>query len=183
MIKGMAHLVVLAVLVASCTKVEPTPPPAPPPAIAPRDEPVLPPAPPLQPRRDTTTRAKLRAGRTLPVHGMFIHVWGLGGESRLTLDLDTTTLRLDADLMGEGKTTRQRKISPHESGKLMALAEAAWRETPSGPVETATDIREDLYVLDGDDAFYLSGYPLRSLGHPARPAAAAVMAAMFAAKL
>jgi hypothetical protein len=179
----MARLLVLAALVAGCTKAEPTPPPAPPPApaIAPRPEPPPPPAP--SPRRDTRARSKLAAGVKLPAHGMFIHVWGLTGESRLTLDLDTTTLRLDTDMMDEGKKTRQRKVSPEESGKLMALAEAAWRETPVGPVETATDIREDLYVLDGDAAFYLSGYPLRSLGHPDRPAAAALMAAISATKL
>ncbi len=113
---------------------------------------------------------------------MFLHAWGLGGELSVMLDVDTTTLRIDRDMMGEKKTTRQRKVSPEESGRLMALGEVAWRETPSGEIERATDIREDLYVLDGDDAFYLSGYPLTSLGHPDRPAASAVVAALYRMK-
>lgn len=113
---------------------------------------------------------------------MVLQVWGLTGDSRLTLDVDATTLRLATDIMGEGKKTRQRKASPEEMAGLMALGEAAWRETPSGEPEGATDIREDLYVLDGDDVFYLSGRPLRSLGHPDRPAAAAVVATLGAVK-
>ena len=119
----------------------------------------------------------------LPVHGLVLQVSGLSGESRMTLDLDATTLRLDTDVIGERKTTRQRKISPYESEKLMWFAEAAWRELPSGPVESATDIGEDLYILDGDDAFFISGSPLRSLGHPDRPAAAALVAALVGTKL
>jgi hypothetical protein len=50
-------------------------------------------------RRDTTSRARLKAKVKLPVHGMVLQAWGLNGESRLTLDLDTTTLRLDSDIM------------------------------------------------------------------------------------
>ncbi len=181
MIDEMAHLLVLAALVTACTKAEPTPAPAPPlapaPAIAPR--PVAPPpapAPPSPPsqRRNTILRTKLAAGGMQPIHGLVLGFSGVGGHSRLTLDLATATLRRDRQFAGESKT-QQRKVSPYESSQLMALAEAAWREIPAGKPEFITDSREDLYILDGDEAFHVIGNPLEDLGHTNRPAAAALV--------
>jgi hypothetical protein len=44
----------------------------------------------------------------------------------------------------------------------------------------ATDVREDLYVLDGNDAFYLLGTPIHALARPTgRPAAARAVAALY----
>ena len=101
---------------------------------------------------------------------------------RVTLDVDTTTLRRYTERMGE-KTTQERKVSPEEIQRLMALGEAAWRETPSGERALENDNREVLYVVDGDDAFFLLGNPLHNTSHIDRPAAAAVVEALLATKL
>jgi hypothetical protein len=60
----------------------------------------------------------------------------------------------------------------------MIAATAAWAETPNGEMPTATDVREDLYVFDDDEAFYLSGHPIGANGTKGRPLAAAALNAL-----
>jgi hypothetical protein len=45
-----------------------------------------------------------------------------------------------------------------------------------------TDIREDLYVVDGDEGFLLTGYPINASGSPTgRPAASSAVHAIYLA--
>jgi hypothetical protein len=108
----------------------------------------------------------------LPKHGVVLKSWGLEGDSTLILDADAGTLRERANLMDKAPFDRRRTITPALLARTMAAANAAWDEDQNGDMPSATDIREDLYVLDGDDAFYVSGYPIGAYGVKGRPAAA-----------
>ncbi len=165
--RGMAQrwALVLVVGVAGCGPSEPTPSPG------------LPPAPVnALPRRNTTTRAKLDTGDKLPAHGMVLAYRGFSNGSRLTLDADAGTLRLEKDSMGKVEP-REREVSREEISEIMALGEAAWREIPSGTPQVYNDYRQELYVLDGEDAFWVVGNPLEDQhGAPVdRPAASAAV--------
>jgi hypothetical protein len=108
----------------------------------------------------------------LPKRGVVLKSWGLEGESTLILDADAGTIRQLASLMDKKPFDHRRTVTPSLVTRTMAAANAAWDEDQNGAMPSATDIREDLYVLDGDEAFYVSGYPIGAYGTQGRPAAA-----------
>jgi hypothetical protein len=112
----------------------------------------------------------------MPKHGLMVRAWGLGGESVITIDSDAGTLQITRRTNSEHATDTTTKIEPAKIRSLMDLGVAAWDEEMQGVMHVAPDVREDLYVLDGDEAFYLSGHPITADGHPA---AAKAVAAMF----
>jgi hypothetical protein len=180
-------LVGLSILLLACTHADearrppPTPPP-PAPAFAPR--PTTPPPPPApHGRRHGVPRAQLGTSDTLPTHGIVVHTYGIGGESIITIDRDAKTLHSWSTSMDESKPRdRTRTLTADALAKLVEVADAAWAEDPTGPMAQATDIREDLYVVDGDDGFYLSGYPIHAFGAPTgRPAASRAIEAIYGA--
>ena len=115
----------------------------------------------------------------LPNHGVVLKTWGLGGDSTLVLDSDDGTIREISNLMGKPPTDRRRTLQRIMINKAMFAAAAAWDEEPNGEMPRATDVREDLYVLDGDEAFYLSGYPIGANGTKGRPLAEKALAVLF----
>jgi hypothetical protein len=119
----------------------------------------------------------------LPKRGIAVKVGGLDGDSEIIIDADAATLRERDELMSRKHSDTTRKLSAAQLDKLMKLADAAWREEPSGPMSDATDVREDLIVIDGDELFFLSGYPITvSEGaKTGRPAASDAMRAIYAA--
>ncbi len=118
----------------------------------------------------------------LPQHGVVVHSWGMGGDELIVVDSDDSTIRVADNLMNKKPSDRTRKLDETKLEALMTFAFAAWHEDPTGPTPEATDIREDLIILDGDEAFYLMGHPISSLGGgTGRPAAARVMEAMYRA--
>jgi hypothetical protein len=119
--------------------------------------------------------------KVLPVHGVVLHTWGLAGDGMIVIDRDAGTLRSVKHLMGEKPSDRTRKLDASALDGVMAAAVDAWHETATGPTPVATDVREDLIVLDGDEAFYVSGHPLSTLGadKTGRPAAARALAAIY----
>ncbi|HKE20439.1 MAG TPA: hypothetical protein VKB80_36440 [Kofleriaceae bacterium] len=128
-------------------------------------------------------RADLGTGEKLPRHGIVLHTFGMAGESTITIDADAGTLRTWASLMGKPRPrVRTRKLPAAAIARLVALATAAWIEEPTGPMAVATDIREDLYVVDGDDGFFLQGHPIDAFHAPTgRPAAARAVEALYRA--
>ena len=133
-------------------------------------------------RRDDLTTPDVDKTK-LPVHGVALASWYLGGASQSVIDFDAATLRHhEASMLADAKPIdRTRKLTPAQVERFRSLAFAAWHEDPTGPTPQATDIRQDLIVLDGDEAFSLSGYPITlSLGEQnGRPAAAAAVSAIL----
>jgi len=119
--------------------------------------------------------------KVLPVHGVVVHSWGLRGDGLTVIDRDAGTLRIADHFMGEKPRDRTRKLDASTLDRIMAAAIEAWHETATGPTPVATDVREDLIVLDGDEAFYLVGHPISTLGadKTGRPAAARALAAIY----
>jgi hypothetical protein len=115
----------------------------------------------------------------LPAHGVVLAQWYLGGDSLTVVDFDTATLRYtEHTMMSDEKPANfTRKLKPAQLDRLRSTGLAAWDEEPKGDMPHATDIRQDLVVLDGDEAFYLSGYPISTgLGEATgRPAASAAV--------
>jgi hypothetical protein len=190
----MPRMLLLTLLVA-CTRADeqrPVTPPKPPMLAAPALAPAPPPppvttTPPVTTPRPThmVPRKQLDTSDTpaalLPKHGIVVHSWGLGGDGVTIVDQDAKTVRTVSNLIGESKHD---KTSPLDAKKLLVvtlLASLAKTEDPVGPMPSATDIREDLFVLDGDEAFYLSGYPITNFGggDTGRPEASDLMEAMY----
>ena len=49
-------------------------------------------------------------------------------------------------------------------------------------MQAATDVREDLFILDGDEAFYVSAHPISAeAGATGRPAASLLLSAVYRA--
>jgi hypothetical protein len=117
---------------------------------------------------------------TLPKHGIVLKTWGLGGDDTLVLDSDVGVIRQISNLMGKGHADHRLIVAPARVKATMATAYAAWDEEPNGKMPEATDVREDLYILDDDEAFYLSGYPIGAYGKQGRPLAEKALTAMFA---
>jgi len=125
---------------------------------------------------------KLGTTEPLPAHGVVLHTWGLAGDSILTLDADTSKLHSVSNLMGAKPRETTRKLSAAQVAKLVEVANAAWIEEPTGPGPFLTDIREDLIVVDGSEAFYVTGSPLGAdEEQKGRPAAGRAVAALVAA--
>jgi hypothetical protein len=114
----------------------------------------------------------------LPLHGVVVHSWGLGGDSMEVIDRDASTIRVVEDLVGKKPTDKTTKLDAKQLADIMDLGMAAWDEEMQGVMHVAPDVREDLYVLDGDEAFYVSGHPITADG---RPAAAKAVAAVYRA--
>jgi hypothetical protein len=121
----------------------------------------------------------------LPVHGVVVHRWGLLGELLIVVDRDHSTIRGVENYVGEKPRDRTRPLATATLDRVMAAAVDAWHETATGPTPVATDVREDLIVLDGDEAFYLSGHPISTYvddERTGRPAAARAMKAIYLAR-
>src|SRR3569832_1846729 len=158
-------------------------PPPPPPTPAPPAKPqvasvpdawAVPPT--VTPRHKHAVRtadlAKPDLGKiALPSHGVVLKTWGLGGEDTLILDSDAGTIRELEDVLGKPLADHRVVVAPAKITRTMAAAYAAWDEDQNGAMPDATDVREDLYILDGDEAFYLTGRPGGAGGARGRPAA------------
>jgi hypothetical protein len=152
----------------------PSPPPPAPPA---------PPAPPPPKHTHSIARSSLPTADTktrLPLHGVVVHSWGLGGDATTVIDADKTTIREVSNLMGKPPRDATFKGDAKQIKQIMELALAAWNEDGSA-MPTATDVREDLYVLDGDEAFFLSGHPIAANGKTGRPLAVKAVNAVYRA--
>jgi hypothetical protein len=168
---------------------KPEPKPKPKPKVATPTPPATPAAPPAPkfthphavPRKALITPNTDQA--SLPEHGVVVHSWGLSGDSMVVLDQDASTMRVVKNLMSEKPSDKTRKLDKKRVDELMKVALAAWHEDPTGDMPSATDVREDLIVVDGDEAFHLSGYPITSLPGETtgRPAAARAMTAIYKA--
>lgn len=136
--------------------------------------------------RTTQLKTPDTAASLRPMHGAIVHTWGIATDILIVIDFDASTVRVkrDESMMG-GQPTHSDHTEKLASEKLAAAktaAFAAWHEDATGPTPQATDIREDLIVIDGDEAFYLSGYPI-SASMPeektGRPAAAKAMDVIY----
>ena len=113
---------------------------------------------------------------TMPQHGLVVHEWSPEIDMTIVIDADQSTSRV----LANGKDTT-RKAAPKQISDLMHLAFAAWNEDGAA-MQAPTEVREDLYILDGDEAFYLSGHPISAeAGKTGRPAASLLMSAVYRA--
>lgn len=144
--------------------------------------PAFDPPPPRHPhailRKDLATPDLRLPDGDLPKHGIVFKSWGMGGDSTLVVDHDTGRVRQIWNLVGRNHVDRTYDGDPAKLQAAMSAANAAWAETPNGDMPTATDVREDLYVFDDDEVFYLSGHPIGADGAKGRPLAAAALAAL-----
>ena len=175
--RPIASEFVLAILALAKPVLDPPPPAAAPIAKAPstRHKHAI-------PRKDLATPHT--DPKVFPSHGVAVHIWGLGGDQLVVVDQTASTIRTISNLMGEKPSDKTRKLDAKKRDELMTLALDAWHEDATGPTPEATDVREDLIVLDGDEAFYLSGHPIHSFaGDDAtgRPAASRAVLALFKA--
>lgn len=149
----------------------------PPQAVAPPADPAPPPAPaPRHPH--ATPRASIQMlGIAMPAfdRGVVVQMWGIAGDTSVTLDRDARVLTRTSRTMQDGRKQWSRTLTEADAERLYAAAIAAWHEQPRGPMATATDVSEDLYVFDGDEAFHVHGAPIDAAGRPAAAQAAAVM--------
>jgi len=153
---------------------------------------VAPPAPPPPPKHrhaNAVPRTALATPDTdpkvLPLHGVVVHRWGLLGELLIVVDRDAGTIRVVEKYVGDKPGDRKRPLATAALDGIITAAFDAWHETATGPTPVATDVREDLIVLDGDEAFYLSGHPISTYvadEQTGRPAAARAMAAVYRAR-
>lgn len=140
-------------------------------------DPPLPPEP-TTGHKHSIARNALPGDTPMPLHGLVVHSWGLAGDSMEVIDRDAGTLRVVANLMGKQPSDRTTKLDAKQLGEIMDLGMAAWDEEMQSVMHVAPDVREDLYVLDGDEAFYVSGHPITADG---RPGAAKTVAAVYRA--
>lgn len=185
----MLRLLGVCTLLVACETASPPEPSKPTPAKSvaePAVAPMSPPKPAGHPH--AIDRESLMTPHTdralLPKHGIAVHTWGLAGDVLIVIDRDASSLRTLSNLMTEGgKQDKTRKLDSVQLDKLMTAAFDAWHEDETGPMPSATDIREDLIVLDGDEAFYLSGHPITTGAgdKTGRPAAGKAMIAIYKA--
>lgn len=116
--------------------------------------------------------------KPLPLHGVVVRRWGLGGDETILVDSDKTTIREVANLMGKPPRDDTYKGDPKQIDQIMQLGLAAWKEDGS-EMPTAPDVREDLYVLDGFEGFFTSGHPIAANGKTGRPVAVRAVSAVF----
>lgn len=118
----------------------------------------------------------------LPKRGVVVRTWSMGTEITIVIDRETSTLKTVTTEMSQKPSGHTRKLAPAKLDALVKAAEDAWHEDPTGPMAQATDIREDLIVLDDDEAFYLSGSPIHASGAPTgRPLASRAIELLYAA--
>jgi hypothetical protein len=144
-------------------------------------EPPLP-TPPKHKHSHAIDRATLQTYDTqtpLPLHGLVVHRWDRTGDETIVIDSDVDTLRIVTNTAGKPPNDVTYNRLPKQITDLMDLAFAAWHEDAAA-MQAATDVREDLYVLDGDEAFYVSGHPISAeAGMTGRPAASLLMSAVY----
>jgi hypothetical protein len=115
----------------------------------------------------------------LPLHGLVVHRWDPSGDETIVIDSDQTTLRVVSNASGKPPSDLTTKRDAKQITDLMHLASAAWNED-AARMQAPTDVREDLYILDGDEAFYVSGHPISAeAGATGRPAASLLMSAVY----
>jgi len=140
------------------------------------------PTPPEHKHSHAIDRGTLQTSDTqtpLPLHGLVVHRWDLAGDETIAIDSDLSTLRVVSNTIGKQPSDVTRKHDAKQVTDLMHLAVAAWHEDGAA-MQAATDVREDLYVLDGDEAFYVSGHPISAeAGQTGRPAASLLMTAVY----
>lgn len=119
------------------------------------------------------------AAKDLPTHGAIIKSWGIGGYETLVIDRDKSTLRQISNVMNKPHFDKMRELPAAKTAAVMTAMEAAWAETQVGEMPTATDVREDMYIFDDDEAFYLSGHPIGGDSKQGRPLAGAAMEMLF----
>jgi hypothetical protein len=130
----------------------PAPAPPPPPA----------PAPPTGPRWPHAMACGSWAYRgdhkdPLPAHGVALHVWSMGGESVTTVDRDAHKLTSWFTPSGPAHPRKiTRKLTDAQVDLLALLGDAAGNEVAHGEPPQATDLRQDLYYVDGADCFVVS---------------------------
>jgi hypothetical protein len=140
------------------------------------------PTPPEHKHSHAIDRATLQTSDTqtpLPLHGLVVHRWDLAGDETIVIDSDQSTLRVVSNAIGKKQSDVTSKHDAKQLTDVMHLAVAAWHEDGAA-MQAATDVREDLYVLDGDEAFYVSGHPISAeAGQTGRPAASLLMTAVY----
>ena len=123
---------------------------------------------------DRATLSTAAIPGTPPVHGLVVRQLTTTSDQWIVIDADRNELRLIAN----GKETK-RDVNPQAVLDLVHLAAFAWNEEGAA-MQVATDVREDLYVFDADEAFYLSGHPLSAeAAQTGRPAASQLMTAVY----
>jgi len=116
----------------------------------------------------------------LPLHGVVAHAWGMNGDTLIAIDSDKSTVHVVSTIMSKKPVDKMFEAKFEKVDAVMKLALMAWHENPTGEMPSATDIREDLIVLDGDEAFYLSGHPISSHGmETGRPHASEAITAIY----
>jgi hypothetical protein len=119
---------------------------------------------PIEPRphaqpREALVREARRVALDLPERGVVFCSWSLGGTVVYTLDFTAGILRqrMTEEHLGEPTHAeeRLRRMTRVELAFAWELVERAWRE-PTGRVTEVMDSREDLYLLDGDQGFWVS---------------------------
>ncbi|HUJ57999.1 MAG TPA: hypothetical protein VLX92_05890 [Kofleriaceae bacterium] len=137
------------------------------------------------PRLGTVPRATLDL-RDMPVplprHGLAVQTFAMSGYSDTEV-LDSDTMRVVVDewdpKQGHLHLDKTVTLSAADRDRLAALAERAWREVPHGKMPDVTDMRQDLYILDRDDAFYLTNSLIGDEHGPtARPIASELVLAV-----
>src|SRR5450432_85379 len=86
-----------------------------------------------------------------PLHGILVHSWGIAGDSTEVIDRDASTIRVVQNVMGKKPSDRTTKLDAKQLAELMELGMAAWDEEMQTVMHVVPDVREDLYVLDGDE--------------------------------
>ena len=140
------------------------------------------PTPPKHKHSHAIDRATLQTSDTqtpLPLHGLVVHRWDVTGDETIVIDSDLDTVRVVSSTAGKKPSDVTNKHDAKQVTDLMHLAFAAWHED-GARMQAATDVREDLYVLDGDEAFYLSAHPISAeAGMTGRPAASLLLTAVY----
>ncbi len=136
-------------LAVGCTQAQPRPP--------------APPAGPAPTTRRTDLDLSLRRGEALPRHGVTLQVFGMAGDYILTIDFDARTARSveTNTMLGDvPPTVKQFTLTPAQVAAFREASQSAKAVSPIPEPPHATDVREDLTVLDGDEVFYLMGHPI-----------------------
>lgn len=132
--------------------------------------------------RPTTPRTALDTHElpiALPMRGIVVKASGIGGAYELvSLDSDARTLHVIVH--GDQPLDTTLTLEAAQLHRLDDLATRAWAEVQHGAMLEASDIVEDLYIVDHDDAFHLRGFPIHEPGAATgRPVAAELVGVMF----
>jgi len=110
----------------------------------------------------------------LPARGYALETSGIGGSDLEIIDSDARTFRVIVQGPNNEHLDRTVQLDEATARRLDLLAAHAWHEVPHGDMPSATDIMQDLFIVDHDDAFHLRGYPIEAKferDHTGRPLA------------